>query len=40
MDQARTIDFATQRRVLKDSGTAYADIIRSNRAGPVARPAS
>jgi Glycosyl hydrolase family 1 len=32
------IDFATQRRVLKDSGTAYADIIRTNRAGPAANP--
>jgi hypothetical protein len=38
------VDFATQRRVLKDSGAAYADIIRTQRArssdGPVAYPAS
>jgi beta-glucosidase len=33
------VDFATQRRVLKDSGAAYADIIKTQRArssdGPV-----
>jgi beta-glucosidase len=38
------VDFATQRRVLKDSGAAYADIIRTQHArssdGPVAYPAS
>jgi beta-glucosidase len=38
------VDFATQRRVLKDSGAAYADIIRAHRASTAAdrvtRPAS
>ena len=38
------VDFATQRRVLKDSGAAYADIIKTQRArssdSPVAYPAS
>lgn len=38
------VDFATQWRVLKDSGAAYADIIRTRRArssdSPVVYPAS
>jgi beta-glucosidase len=38
------VDFATQRRVLKDSGAAYADIIAAHRArtdaDPATRPAS
>ncbi len=38
------VDFGTQRRVLKDSGAAYAGIIRTQRArasaDPVAHPAS
>jgi len=38
------VDFATRRRVLKDSGAAYADIIRTQRGrsadGPVADRAS
>jgi hypothetical protein len=31
-----SIDLATQQRVLKDSDTAYADIIRTNRADTAA----
>lgn len=34
------VDWKTQRRVLKDSGTAYAQIIRAHRARPAAHSAS
>jgi beta-glucosidase len=34
------VDFPTQRRVLKDSGATYADIIRTQRARAAASPAS